>query len=370
MILLTRTKKQLRTIRFYIIGVIIFCCLMIAACTRKTVPVGPKFSGRVLFLTANNTNGADLIELTAGPDSTYKRSTIVSGVFEAAASPDRTRLLYTTKDGIMLRDLRTGDLKPLVNGEANCLTWSSDGKRFSYKQKSAGSRAKLYASDMDGKSRLISEDLFTDQAAFGCPHWVGPDRLIFNRLLGAMPQQKKEGGEVPKPNTTTMAILGDSVKLIDTERKWLIEGICQVGSSAFLRSADQNELLIARNLDNLKTINPTPGPCSSCRFLGFAAQSCVPFFIEDSSSTSSELFSLNPTNWQRQRGAHIGQTFSSTARMLINSSARLMVVGDVHGTLVLVDTESGEVTSFFAKSAPPGSSDEALSPQPIVWIEK
>ncbi len=359
----------MRTIRFYIIGLIIFCCLMIAACTGKTVPVGPKFSGRVLFLTGNNTNGADLIELTAGPDSTYKRSTIVSGVFEAAASPDRTRLLYTTKDGILLRDLRMGDVKPLVKGEANCLTWSPDGKRFSYKQKSAGSRAKLYASDMEGKSRLISEDLFTDQAAFGCTHWVGPDRLIFNRLLGAMPQQKKGGGEVPKPNTTTMAILGDSVKLIDTDRKWLIEGICQVGSGAFLRSADQNELLIARNLDNLKTINPTPGPCSSCRFLGFAAQSCVPFFIEDSSSTSSELFSLNPLNWQRQRGAHIGQTFSSTAKMLINSSARLMVVGDVHGTLVLVDTESGEVTSFFAKSAPPGSSDEALSPQPIVWIE-
>src|SRR6266851_2724977 len=161
-ILLTRTKKQLRTIRFYIIGLIIFCCLMIAACTGKTVPVGPKFSGRVLFQTGNNTNGSDLIELTAGPDSTYKRSTIVSGVFEAAASPDRTRLLYTTKDGILLRDLRTGDVKPLVKGEANCLTWSPDGKRFSYKQKSAANekaslsgavaRTKLYVSDLDGKA--------------------------------------------------------------------------------------------------------------------------------------------------------------------------------------------------------------------------
>ena len=166
-----------------------------------------------------------------------------------------------------------------------------------------------------------------------------------------------------------MAIIDDSVRLIDADRKWSIEGVCPVGSGAFVRSADQNELLIAKNLDNLKTVALTSGPCSGCRFVGFAAQSCVPFFIEENSRDSSDLFSLNPTNLQRQRGAHIGQTFSPAARMLINSAARLMVVGDTHGTLVLVDTETGDVTSFFAKSAgPPEGVGE--SPRPVVWIEK
>jgi hypothetical protein len=97
----------------------------------------------------------------------------------------------------------------------------------------------------------------------------------------------------------------------------------------------------------------------------------VPFFIEDSSSTSSELFYLNPTNWERQRAAHIGQTFSVSARTLINSAARLMVVGDVPASLFLVDTETGEITPFFPKAGVPGASDDRFkSPVPVVWIEK
>jgi hypothetical protein len=360
-----------QTKRFKTLAFVIICCALIGACTRPAATVGPKFSGRLLLLAGDKTNGADLFELSAAPaDSTYNFSIVTRGVFEAAASPDRSRLLYVTKDGILLRDLVTSDVKSLIKGQDHCLVWAPDGKHFSYQQGSDGSRAKLYASDLDGKSKLIWEDLVTDQGTPGCPHWVAPDRLIFDRFLGGAPQQKK-GGEALKPNTTTMAILGDSLKLIDIDRKWSIEGICSVGSGVFLRSVDQNELLIAQHLDNLKTVNTTAGPCSSCRFLGFAAQSCVPFFIEDSSSTSSEVFSLNPTNWQRQRAAHIGETFSSTARALINSSARLMVVGDVHGTLVLVDTESGDVTSFFTRSAgPPESIGKSAAPEPLVWIER
>lgn len=346
----------------------IVCCVVIAACNQKTEQVGPKFSGRLLFLSGESGKEADLFELTAGPNSTYNTTLVTKGVLEAAASPDRARLVYTTKEGIVLRDLSTGDVKHLATGDNYCLAWSPDGKRFSYKQGSDRSPAKLYNSDLEGKSKLVWEDQSPDQRRFGCPHWVAPDRLIFERLLGALLPQRK-GGEVPKPNTMTMAIISDSVKLIDTDRKWSIEGICPVGSGAVLRSADQNGLEFAKNLDNLKNVSLTQGPCSACRFLGFAAQSCVPFFIEDSSSASSELFSLNPTNWQRQNGAHIGETFSSTAEALINSSARLMVLGDIHGTLVLVDTETGEVTSLLAKpTGPPESIGN--SPQPIVWIEK
>lgn len=349
------------------IGIVACCCLLIAGCTQKPQPAGPKFKGRLLYLFGEKNKEAELFELSAGPNSTYNVALVTKGVFEAVPSADRTKLLYATKDGIQLRDLSTNEVKSLVSGENYCLAWSPDGKRFSYKQGATGSHAKLYASDIDGKPKMIWEDQLADQARLNCAEWIGPDRLIFDRLLGKLPPQK--GVEAPKPNTTTMAIIGDSVKLIDTDRKWSIEGVCPVGTGAFVRSTDQNELLIARNLDNLKTVALTSGPCSSCRFLGFAAQSCVPFFIEDSSSSSSEIFYLNPTNWQRQRGAHIGQPFSSTATALINSSARLVVIGDVHGTLVLVDTESGDVTPFFAKSAMPA---EGLGefPRPVVWIEK
>jgi WD40 repeat protein len=395
-ILVTGTPNTLHPTRLNRSGIVIISCalicLLIAACTSPTAPVGPKFRGRLLLLAGESTNGANLFELTAAPDgSTYNHSIVTSGVFEAAASPDRTRLLYTTKDGILLRDLRTGDVKPLVKGDNFCLAWSPDGRRFSYKQRSekapaSGAGTKLYASDLDGKAKLIWEDFFenygsgspTGQSSVneraggssGCAHWIGPDRLIFDRFLGAFPKQKT-GGEPLKPNTTTLAILSDTVKLSDTERKWSIESICQVGSGALLRPHDQGQpILIARSLDHLETLNPAPAPCSGCRFIGFAAQSCVPFFIEEATATSSELFSLNPTNWQRQRGTHLSQTFSVAARGLINSSARLMIVGDAPASLILIDTESGEIIPFFPKSGLAPGEGGLLSPVPVVWIEQ
>ena len=381
------------------IGSIIFSCalicVLIAACAGPTAPAGPRFHGRLLLLAGETANGANLFELTVAPaGSTYNLALVTSGVFEAAPSPDRTRLLYTTTEGILLRDLRTGLVKTLVKGNNFCLAWSPDGNRFSYKQRSpapekapisdAGARTKLYVSDLDGKAKLVWEDLLVDYdsaqgqspaneraaGSSGCAHWIAPDRLIFERLLGAFPKQKK-GGEVLKPNTTTLAILSDPVKLVDTERKWSIESICQVGSGALLRPHDQSQpILIAKSLDHLENLNPAPAPCSGCRFIGFAAQSCVPFFIEDATATTSELVSLNPTNWQRQRGARVSRTFSGAARGLINSAARLMIVGDAPETLILIDTESGETETFFPKSGLTPGKGGLLSPVPVVWIEQ
>jgi len=370
----------MHTLGRYCLAIVIISCALIGACTRQPDSVGPRFKGRLLLLAGENTNGADLVELTAGQaGSTYNHSIITNGVFEAAVSPDKTRLLYTTKDGILLRDLRTGAVKPLINGQNYCLAWSPDGNRFSYKQKSSTGAAgsKLYFSDLDGKAKLIWEDLVADDGTLrslaqsqggssGCGHWIAPDRLIFDRFVGAASKQQKSG-EVLKPNTTTLATLSNQVKLSDTERRWSIESVCQVGSVALLRPHDQAQpILIAKNLDHLETLDPAPAPCSGCRFVGFAAQSCVPFLIEDQTSTHSELFYLNPTNWQRQRGTRIDQVFSETAQMLINSSARLMIVGDAPASLLLVDTESGETVPFFPKPAGPTA---LRFPRPVAWIE-
>ena len=377
------------------IAIMIVGCALAAACTQQTKSIGPKFSGRLLFLAGENANGADLFELSASSNgSGYNYSLVTTGVFEAAPNPDQTQLLYTTKDEILLRDLRNGAVKSLVKGENFCLAWSPDGDHFSYSQKSpaderaplseSGARTKLYVSDLDGKSKLIWQDLTPTYAtsapgqsaaleraatSSGCPHWIARDRLIFDRFLGASP---KQSGEVLKPNTTTIATLSDPVKLSDTDRNWSVEGICQVGSDAVLRPHDEAQpLYLARNLDQIKSLHPAPVPCSGCRFVGFAAQSCVPFFIEEATSTSTELFYLNPTNWQRQRGAHIGQTFSLNAKTLIKSSARLMIVGDAPASLLLIDTESGEAVPLLTKPSEPATSDgRLLVPIPVVWIEK
>ena len=351
---------------------IIFASLLAAACGSPPTTVDPKFSGRLLLLTGDPANGANLVELTGtGP---YNLSTIVSGVFEAVPSPDQTRLLYATKDELLIRDLQNGNVKSLIKGASFCLSWAPDGNHFSYKQ-TTGNQTKLFASDMEGKAKLIWEDGFGSgertPGTFGCAHWTAADRLVFDRLLGAIAVPKK-GAEAPKPNTTTLAILGSSVKLIDTERKWSIESVCQAGSGTLVRPHDQGQpYLVAKNLDDPRTFDPKPISCSDCRFVGYAARSCVPFFMEQNESTSTDLFSLNPINFQRQRGGHVNQVFSPNAKGLIKSSARLTIVGDAPDKLYLIDAESGAIISFFPKPAGAESGPgQLVSPAPVVWIEK
>lgn len=354
------------------------------ACNREPQSTGPKFTGRLILLSGDTATGANLVELTPAPgNATYNLSTLATGVFEAAASPDRTRLIYATKDEIILRDLHAGAIKSLVKGASICLAWSPDGNRFSYKQKTEdkpnGAATKLYVSDLDGGTKLIWDDPFdpTTHSFAGaaahstsCAQWIAPNRLVFDRLVGAVAKQTT-GGELLKPNTTTVAILGDAVKLVDDQRKWSVEAVCQSGSAAFLRPADQAQpILVVQRLDDFKTLDPKPVDCSACRFAGFAAQSCLPFFVQDATSTTTSLVSLNPTSWQRQRAATINQTFSPNARMLIKSSARLMVVGDVPAKLLLIDTESGDLAPFFPEAATAARNAGPLqSPLPIAWIE-
>src|SRR5512144_2719104 len=103
---------------FQFLAAIIIAGALAAACSSPPATVDPKFSGRLLLLTGEPANGANLVELTGtGP---YNRSNVVSGVFEAVPSPDQTRLLYTTKDELLVRDLQNGNVKSLIKGANFC----------------------------------------------------------------------------------------------------------------------------------------------------------------------------------------------------------------------------------------------------------
>lgn len=341
---------------------IVFClvvCVLVAGCSEAPNPPGPKFRGRVLLLTGDPSQGAALAELTQAGDG-YNLATLTAGVKEAAANLDQTRLLYATKDEISVRDLASGSVTSLVKGESACLAWAPDGNHFSYQQRS-GNSTKLYVADVTGKAKLVLDD---QNGTTSCAHWIAKDRLVLDRFVGLA---IKKGAEPLKPNTSTVVTIGETVKLKDTSRKWSIESVCAKSNEGFVRSADQGRLLIAKNTDRFESLDPAPAPCSQCEFIGYAAQSCAPFFIEQPSSTTTELFFLNPTNWQKQRPTSITWTFAN-AKFLINSSARLMVAGDAPDKLLLIDTESGEVTPFFQNAAASGI--VLVSPVPIVWIEK
>ena len=346
----------------------LLACILFSGCTQETKPTGPKFTGRLIFLNGSGPNGSDLIEFTRAEDGlTNNSKSIASGVLEATSSADQTHLLYATTDAIILLNLQTAATKSVVKGAGFCLAWSPDGKRFSYKQSPAtnGASAKLYVSDLEGNSKLIFEDpsgLEHSDVRY-CAQWIAPDRLVFNRFAGTLEKSAKPG-EAPKPNTTTIiTVSGSVVRGIDSERKWSIEGICPSGS-AILTPADQSSpILIAKSLEQFEKLNPSPGPTEG-RFIGFAAKSCVPFFLTQSISTASDLFSLNPASWQRSRTSAINETFSPSAKFLIKSSARLMIAGDTPGKLLLIDAESGDVTPLLESG-----NRSASSPVPVVWIE-
>jgi len=348
------------TRRLQTISLFIAFAALLAACSETPKASGPKFTGR-LFALSGAQNNADLIEVTSAEGATGQYQVITSGIREAVASPDQTKLIYSTQDGIMLRDFGSGAVKSLIKGESVCLAWAPDGNHFSYEQGS-NDKTSLYASDTEGKSKLI---LDYPNAAKECAQWISADRIVFDRFVGASP---KQSNTQLKPNTTTVATIGDAIKLKDTPRKWTIESICAKTNNGLMRSADQGKLLIGKNIDHFETIDPSPAPCSECRFIGYAAQSCVPFFIEQPTSSATDVFYLNPTNWQKQKPATINRTFSANARALVKSSAKLMVIGDA-GDLFLVDTESGEIISLLGKPGeqPATSADQKL---PIVWIEK
>jgi hypothetical protein len=243
-----------------------------------------------LLLTGDPTQGAALAELTQAGDG-YNLATLTTGVKEAVASPDQTRLLFATKDEISVRDLAKGSVTSLVKGESTCLAWAPDGNHFSYQQKS-GSSTKLLVADLEGKTKLVIDD---PNGTTNCAHWIAKDRLVLDRFAGLA---TKKGADALKPNTSTVATIGDTVKLKDTPRKWSIETVCPKTNEGFVRSADQNTLLIAKNIDRFESLDPAPAPCSECRFIGYAALCCAPFFIEQPSRTTTELFFLIPTNWQ------------------------------------------------------------------------
>lgn len=355
-------RLVIRPINFWVIALVLLCTLL-SACSQTPQRPAPKFTGRLFLLSGTGANGADLIELTPSADgNSYNLAPITNGLIEAAASQDQAQLLYTTKNEIAVRDLHSGTVKSLVKGEGYCLTWSPTAKQFSYKQR-AGASTKLYVSDLEGKTKLVWEDTSGVERAetHYCAQWVASDRLVFDRFVGLIP--KAASSEGLKPNTTTVATIGDSIKFTDGERKWSIQGACPAGN-VLVSPADQAQPVdVAKTTDRFEKLNPTPAS-SEGRFIGFAAKSCVPFFISQSLSTTTDLFSLNPTNWSRLRTTTITYTFSLSAKFLIKSSAKLMVAGDAPDKLLLIDTESGDVTPLALAGG-----QKLVSPVPIVWIE-
>ncbi len=227
----------------------------------------PPFSGRLVVRLGN-----EIHELAATPNGNAEVRLLArlcegcGGEQEAAVSPNGRFLAYSVEEWIegfpeqrtMLLDLRSGEEEPVLLDEryrAKCLAWSPDGSRLSYTEGHlfvASLRAGRY------RSRRVYETpsaVYTGAtrifADVGCAVWLGPERLVFQRFEGEMPQSIVPG-RGPEPNGTSLATLGPSLELASTSRLLEVSSVCATGEYVLF----EDDALLAPGLRGLSAMRP------------------------------------------------------------------------------------------------------------------
>jgi hypothetical protein len=167
------------------------------------------------------------------------------GQTQAMLSPDLNYLIFESNESkarLKLMDLQTMEVKVISGSPTSCFSWSPDSKRFStflYTTKTG-----LYVFDLSGNSQLIyapPESYYgTTIDPFGksgarhgevtCGVWIGGEHLLFQRFTGELPKTvTRPGFPELDSNTTTMAEVGNSVRLLDSPQRWYEVDACKAG---------------------------------------------------------------------------------------------------------------------------------------------
>lgn len=227
----------------------------------------PPFSGRLIVRL-----GDEVHELAAGPNGAVGARLLATlcercgGEQEAAVSPNGRFLAYSVEEYIegfpehrtMLLDLRSGEENPFLLQQrypAKCLAWSPDGSRLSWTE------GHLFVGGLSVgqvRSRLVYETpnaLYTGNvrifAGVGCAVWLGPERLLFQRFEGEMPQSIVPG-RGPEPNGTSLATLRPRLELASTSRLLEVSSACATGQYVLF----EDDALLAPGLRGLSAMRP------------------------------------------------------------------------------------------------------------------
>jgi WD40 repeat protein len=203
-------------------------------------PPPPSVEGSFILYSVGN-----IFELPSGPNSGKAIDFRIAGpnISSAKIYLDKHYLIYSrnsdSSSEVYLHDLRTGEVKTLFLGpHSSCISWSPDFSFINYVTLDYS----LYVYDVAaGKSTLIYA---APSANYGyivyghvsCGDWIGPDRFVFSRFVGPMPFEIPDGTRVLPTNITTLAILDESVALVDSPQLLYMHHI----------SDDQKHLLVTK----------------------------------------------------------------------------------------------------------------------------
>ena len=354
----------------------------------------PQFRGSLLFLagTMSTDQGLKLVELNAIPDrATYSSSIIASNVSEAVLAPDGIHLLYTARDGVFIRDLQTGSTTK-VGANGDCPEWAPDSKHFSLREylprsdKQVGSRGRLQVFDLNGTAKSIWEDSaepygFASQHSetavgmSGCAKWIAPDRLVFERFTGPFPAQKM-AGEYIKPNTTSIAILGEPLRFIDARKEYLVAGVCPFGSTSVLQKADDSSLFVSPGFNDFPVLGPLRVSCTQCSFVGFD-RSCSPYFFERVSDSKEHIFRVDNASLLKMPNLDLNieqlSTGSLPEAVISASGTKIAIAPTFRGELNFVDLATGRSAVILDSEIEPAGQNHGFldsNTRLVAWVDQ
>lgn len=317
---------------------------------------------------------------------------------EAAISPNGRLLLYSSGRETLLLDLPSGEMRQVVPHRSSCLRWSPDGSRFAYVTDH------LYVADRAGASEVVYEapsavyTLFTHVGStgegserlygeVGCPVWLSPDRLIFDRFSGSMPQALGEDTdefgrsyyEELRPNGTSLATLDGGATLEHATKRLDVTAACAGGRYVLL--ANDARLATARRglagLEPRRVFRRGYALAS-----GFLPGTCTPYVvsalgfkvIDPKGGKVAESFNVDagetgPDSGRRWQGVWVGEPTEMVVAVVDFEPLDFAVGRDFAGcpcSISLLSLETGETRELVAFPRP--AKHQVEPPQVLGWL--
>jgi hypothetical protein len=272
---------------------IIFCIAAISACTLGPVPFFqsptatptstptplpsptltpiPPFNGTLLLRI--NTGYADVVDIHAltyyAKTWTTTSTPLIEGAGRTMLSPDGTRLfMYKDEDQkVKVIDLLSNEETsfeiPEGLGDENTASISPDNTKICYTTFTGN--VYLYNISL-GKSWLLYKAPSSNYSYSGgtktfvhgdtrCGLWLGADRFVFYRYIGAMPSKVTfPGYDEVAINTTTMVTIDGKPKLEDIKQWLSVEAISVDGLSVVYLDKKDGSVYLVPNFSSFKNL--------------------------------------------------------------------------------------------------------------------
>lgn len=317
-------------------------------CLEKSEPV---FHGRLIIQLNNN-----IIEISKA-DSTHKLTyeTIEDNSENwAILSPDDKYLLYVKAGSTLLMELNTRKVRVLFPHIIYDATWSPDGNTFSYNYQNSLYVYKLFS----GSSKFIYQYKFAYYSSNPLAHggdkvseriepvvWLSPDRLVIQRILG-FPYQRKSGFPTIPSSTTTLATIGESIGLVDSQKRWWIRSRNTDGSmflvskaraaiESHVRYPGGDTLFVTPYFTDIYSISGrmiVNDQLSQYEDIGFIPGTSTLYFIKDGTNAKTIYF-VDPQTLKKKNKIFlpfIGSFYDSEIKFIMDDNEKLLTYLNPH----------------------------------------